>query len=80
MDLRMKTIAEREIFGVAALLTIMIAASPTLFLPTAVFLGSLSAIVLYRISNSIEKGFNEHTKALQAIYDEISRANRPGKP
>jgi hypothetical protein len=60
----------------------MFAAIPPVFF-SMIFLASVSAVVLiYKISNSIEKGFNEHTKAMQAIYEELVRANqsvkRPG--
>jgi len=51
-----------------------------LLLPLVVLLAMAVVILLYRIGNSLQMGFNEHTKAMQAIYDEIVRHNHSAKP
>jgi len=53
---------------------------PPLFPPMAILVGIAVAILIYRIGNSLQTGFNEHTKAMQAIYDEIVRHNHAAKP
>ena len=53
---------------------------PPLIAPMAILLGIAIAVFLYRIGNSLQMGFNEHTKAMQAIYDEIARQSQTVKP
>lgn len=65
------------VFGIVVLG--MLAAIPSMFLPM-VFLTALCAVIgIFRIGSIVKAGFNEHTKAMQAIYDEVSRANRSVK-
>ena len=64
------------IVSALALIAVSALALTPLFLPMAILLGTLITILLYRIGNSLQKGFNEHTKAMQAIYDEISGQDR----
>lgn len=61
--------------GLAAL-SVLVVMVPPLGLAAGIFIGLVTAVLLYRIGSSLQMGFNEHIKAMQAIYEEIGRMNR----
>lgn len=73
------TTSQRVILVVALFTVSMLTLTP-LILPILFLLGTSVAVGIWRIGNCLEKGFNEHTNAMQTIYDEIAKANRADKP
>ena len=75
----LKSLWTMAILVLSLIVGLLIAAIPAIFFPAVVVLGIANAVLLYRIGNSLEKGFNEHIKAMQAIYDETVHKNPSAK-